>query len=291
MAQQSEQQRQRQRGRSQEYERDYSDEDLGMSNTRNYNESMNREEYNPPGGGRGYARGDYDQAGSNEGWGEQANPWRGRGYARGYSGQEYSNEYPNREDYNPPGGGRGYARGDYGQTGGDEAWREQSDAWRGRGYARGDYGQEYGRNRNVWNEGYSREGMNTMARTREYPGQRDYAEPLHNRPGEGGPMTSWWMTPGPHLGKGPQGWSRSKERIMEDICERMAQHGYLDASNVQVDVNNGQVTLTGQVNSRREKRIAEDIAESVWGVNDVNNQLRVAEGMGTEQHSAMDRNK
>jgi osmotically-inducible protein OsmY len=93
------------------------------------------------------------------------------------------------------------------------------------------------------------------------------------------------------MGKGPQGWNRSKERIMEDICERMAQHGQLDASNIQVNVNDGQVALSGHVNSRREKRIAEDVAESVWGVNDVNNQIRVAESMPNEQRAAFERDK
>jgi hypothetical protein len=35
------------------------------------------------------------------------------------------------------------------------------------------------------------------------------------------------------------------------------------------------VTLSGEVNTRREKRMAEDAAESVSGVQDVHNQLRV----------------
>jgi osmotically-inducible protein OsmY len=93
------------------------------------------------------------------------------------------------------------------------------------------------------------------------------------------------------MGKGPQGWNRSKERIMEDVCERMAQHGQLDASNIRVDVNDGQVTLSGYVTSRREKRIAEDVAESVWGVNDVNNQIRVAESMPNEQRATLEHGK
>jgi hypothetical protein len=213
MAQQFEQQRQRQRGRSQEYERDYSDEDLGANDYRNFNDAPARNEYNPPGGGLGYAQ--------------------------------------------------------------------------------GDYGQSYGRNRQDWREDFE-EDMGDPPRAREYgheyPGQRESWEPLRNRTGDL-PSPAWWLTPGPHMGKGPQGWNRSKERIMEDVCERMAQHGQLDASNIRVDVNDGQVTLSGYVTSRREKRIAEDVAESVWGVNDVNNQIRVAESMPNEQRATLEHGK
>jgi hypothetical protein len=40
-------------------------------------------------------------------------------------------------------------------------------------------------------------------------------------------------------------------------------------------MNNGVVTLSGTVNSREEKRMAEDIAQSVSGVSDVQNNLRI----------------
>ncbi len=42
------------------------------------------------------------------------------------------------------------------------------------------------------------------------------------------------------------------------------------------------MTLTGKVNSRRDKRMAEDTAESVMGVTDVHNQLKI-EKQGQEQ--------
>jgi DNA replicative helicase MCM subunit Mcm2 (Cdc46/Mcm family) len=45
---------------------------------------------------------------------------------------------------------------------------------------------------------------------------------------------------------------------------------------IEVAVTGGEVTLTGTVESRRMKRHAEDLAESVRGVRDVHNQLRVA---------------
>jgi hypothetical protein len=243
MAQQYEQQRQRQRGRSPDYDPENTDEDWGARNYRNF------------------------------------------------EGQ------PNRNLYNPPGGGRGYGRGDYGEAGTADESIARDDPRRGRGYGRVDYGQDYGRNRSDWDEYAGDDGGRFMRspdyardNAREYLDPRGNWEPLRNRVGDQ-PSSTWWTIPGPHSGKGPQGWNRSKERIREEVCERMAQHGQLDASNLQVDVNEGQVTLSGQVNSRREKRIAEDLAESVWGVNDVNNQIRVTENSMLSQQSAYDRDK
>jgi hypothetical protein len=76
-------------------------------------------------------------------------------------------------------------------------------------------------------------------------------------------------------GLGPRGYRRSDERIHEDINDRLTDDWRTDASDIEVTVNNGMVTLTGRVDSREEKRRAEDIAESVSGVTDVSNQLRV----------------
>jgi osmotically-inducible protein OsmY len=84
----------------------------------------------------------------------------------------------------------------------------------------------------------------------------------------------WWI-PGPQTGRGPRGYQRSDERIREDVNDRLLQHGQIDASDIDVKVQIGEVTLTGTVNNRQEKRMAEDTAESVWGVKEVHNQLRV----------------
>ena len=54
-------------------------------------------------------------------------------------------------------------------------------------------------------------------------------------------------------------------------------------------MSNGEVTLTGTVDDRQAKRLAEDIAESVSGVREVHNQIRVqqgnmaTQGMGSSQ--------
>jgi hypothetical protein len=79
---------------------------------------------------------------------------------------------------------------------------------------------------------------------------------------------------GPHLGKGSSLYRRPDQQLYEDICERMTQHGQLDASQIEVEVNDGEVTLTGSVADRRSKRLAEDITDSVHGVMDIHNQLQ-----------------
>ncbi len=85
----------------------------------------------------------------------------------------------------------------------------------------------------------------------------------------------YWTAPGPYTGRGPHGYQRSDERIKEEINDRLYQHGRIDASDIFVDVDGGEVTLSGSVKGRREKRLAEDIADSVPGVVDVNNHLHL----------------
>ena len=82
---------------------------------------------------------------------------------------------------------------------------------------------------------------------------------------------------GKFRGHGPRGYRRSDERIKEDVNDRLTDHGYLDASDIDVGVSECEVTLGGTVANRRDKRLAEDIAESVSGVKNVQNNLRVNE--------------
>lgn len=76
-------------------------------------------------------------------------------------------------------------------------------------------------------------------------------------------------------GKGPKNYKRSDERIEDDVNNLLWANDMIDASDMEVKVENREVTLTGTVESRYEKRLAEDIAESVWGVIDVLNLVRV----------------
>lgn len=76
-------------------------------------------------------------------------------------------------------------------------------------------------------------------------------------------------------GRGPKNYQRSDERIREDVCERLTFDEDVDATEIEVSVSGSTVTLSGTVHDRYEKRRAEDIAESVTGVKDVQNQIRV----------------
>jgi osmotically-inducible protein OsmY len=49
----------------------------------------------------------------------------------------------------------------------------------------------------------------------------------------------------------------------------------IDASDIEVSVQDSEVTLRGVVDHREAKWLAEEIAESVFGVKEVNNQLKV----------------
>ena len=79
-----------------------------------------------------------------------------------------------------------------------------------------------------------------------------------------------------YRGKGPKNYQRSDERIFEDVCEALKDDHRVDASNIDVNVNAGVVTLSGSIDDRMTKRRAEDIAEACPGVKDVRNEIRVS---------------
>ena len=81
--------------------------------------------------------------------------------------------------------------------------------------------------------------------------------------------------PAAHRGKGPRDYRRRDERIVEDINDRLCDNAYIDASEIEVHVKDGDVVLTGEVENKSSKRLAEDIVESVSGVQNVENRLRV----------------
>lgn len=77
------------------------------------------------------------------------------------------------------------------------------------------------------------------------------------------------------VGRGPRGYRRSDARIHEDICETLTRHPEIDATDIEIAVDNGVVTLSGTVEDRYTKRLAEDVAELTLGVHDVENRLRL----------------
>jgi hypothetical protein len=80
---------------------------------------------------------------------------------------------------------------------------------------------------------------------------------------------------GRYAGLGPRSYRRSDASLLEDVCERLTWHDAIDPSDVDVSIDDGEITLAGTVESRDARRLAEDIAESVRGVRDVHNRLKV----------------
>ncbi len=82
-------------------------------------------------------------------------------------------------------------------------------------------------------------------------------------------------TSGRFRGMGPKNYARSDERIFEEVCELLADAD-VDASEIDVKVEDGEVTLEGSVHDRWSKREAENVACQARGVKDCHNRLRIA---------------
>jgi osmotically-inducible protein OsmY len=125
-----------------------------------------------------------------------------------------------------------------------------------------------------WNEpayyrsSYTALGPHTQRATS--PAPRDY-----NDTGTYSHSQNWFS------GRGPRGYQRSDERIREDVCDRLCDDPFVDATDIDVSVKSGEVTLTGNVRERADKRRVEDVIENVSGVREVHNNLHV--GIGREQ--------
>lgn len=77
------------------------------------------------------------------------------------------------------------------------------------------------------------------------------------------------------FGRAPKGFKRSDERIKEEICEMIMRDESIDASDVEIEVSSGEVTLTGTVPERKMKHAVEDLIEATLGVSDIHNQIKV----------------
>ncbi|WP_310421567.1 BON domain-containing protein [Mycoplana sp. BE70] len=192
---------------------------------------------------------------SDEGRGE-GRRWRGSDFDRGDRDMWTSDDL----GYNDR--GYGYSAGRYGMSGGGYGDR----------YGGGYYGTQ-GRGAGGYRDDYNRGG--------------DYDRDYDNRRGfmdrAGDEVASWFgdedaarrRRMDQHRGKGPRGYTRSDSRIEEDVNDRLSDDPYLDASDIEVKVSNAEVTLSGHVSSRQDKRRAEDCAEAISGVSNVQNNLRV----------------
>jgi hypothetical protein len=96
-------------------------------------------------------------------------------------------------------------------------------------------------------------------------------------------VTEFWAIAGPHSGRGPQGYRKSDERIQDEVCEVLTRHGELDASDIEVHVQDGLVELRGYVDKRQDKYLAEDLAEAVSG-GEVRSRIRVRKSSRFEDY-------
>jgi hypothetical protein len=139
-----------------------------------------------------------------------------------------------------------------GRGGGSEGWRGDEGRW-GRGE----------RELREHDSGFTRD-------LRRYGGEdRDDDRGPLDRMGD--KMREGWRK---LTGRGPKGYRRSDERIREDVSERIAR-SWVNAEEVEVKVENGEVTLTGFVESREDKRMLEDLADDVFGVDEVHDHVRL----------------
>lgn len=75
--------------------------------------------------------------------------------------------------------------------------------------------------------------------------------------------------------RGPKGWTRSDERIRDDVCERLSRRHDLDTADVSVEVRQGHVRLDGTVADRPMKHAIEQVVDGCLGVQDIDNRLRI----------------
>jgi hypothetical protein len=198
----------------------------------------------------GYGQGGYGQGGYAQG-----------GYRPGGYRQDESS-----------GGRRGYSQRNQGD------WDEEQR--RGRGSGSRNYGRDYESAYGDFEESYRHSSPDYGSSGASNYGQRGASQRSSQQYG-GLPSSAnywyaeYWLVPGPYSGTGPKGYQRSSESLKEQVCERLEEHGEIDASEIEVAIQNGEVTLSGKVESREQKRMAEDCACSVRGVKDVHNQLKV----------------
>lgn len=136
-------------------------------------------------------------------------------------------------------------------------------------------------------------GVNTWNRptisSRNWEGntQQPPYRPMPNAGTTYGSYAGPQQAPQNFYGKGPKGFKRSDERIKEDVSEMLTRHSEIDASDIEVEVNEGEVILKGETSDRRTKLLAEDLVEKCMGVKDVVNQIRIKKQ--SDVNVAMDR--
>lgn len=167
---------------------------------------------------------------------------------------------------------RAYDAGAYDETYDAEAWEGGED--------RAQFGGEFagGTPRGGGAERGRRERRVGGERQRQarYGGRPEYGASYAGRAWEQGEDWAHGGGQPSQRGRGPQSYRRSDERIREEVCDLLTDDDLIDATEIEVRVDQGEVTLSGTVSDRMCKRAAEDLADAVSGVHNVRNELRVA---------------
>jgi len=207
---------------------------------------------------------------------------RGRAYGTDY-GSQRRYESQQQEDY---GNQRGYGTQAHGQGEHSSGSHGYGSGREYRGYEGGEAGRQAG-NRN-WERGYG-EGYglssgyaDQQAYGREYGASgyvSGYASDTEgtrsSRQQHSTSGTSRSEYGRNYRGLGPRSYTRSDERLLEDINERLTEDDYLDATDLTVRCVNGVITLEGTVAERWMKHRAEDLADASSGVKQVDNRIQV----------------
>ncbi len=230
----------------------------------------NREEYGFRGAG-GFS-GDRQGGGGYDEWSRGSRPFGER--AHGFGGD--------RDNYSSRGAAGDYGSRNFGGNLGNRGYGESYGSTFGAGEGnRGDYGYGNQAGGSRWSGGGQSYGGSERGYSEE--GRRGFWDKASDE------VSSWFgdrdaerrREADQHRGRGPKNYSRSDDRIRDDINDKLTDDGWLDASDVDVTVKDREVTLSGTVSDRNAKRRAEDVAEGVSGVSHVQNNLRVKSQSGT----------
>lgn len=259
------------------------DEDQNTHNRVNYlpDNDENRDRYNRNNEHGGYGNSGYsgsgmqnDQRGyggenrgayNNTGYGAMNSGWDQQRNSRGSYGNSGNNDWTHRNQQQSGQWGNDYGQQDWNRRNMNSGYNNQWNNDRpGSGYSgmQHDHNREQDRNR-YSNTNRDRNDNDWWDRNRGRTSNMD----TDNRESRNDTNT--------HRGKGPANYRRSEDRIREDICDRLTDDDRVDASGIHIQIESDVVILSGTVNSRDEKRRAEDLVESVSGVRNVENRLRV----------------
>jgi len=199
---------------------------------------------------------------SRESWREEADARYGTDVYRDFDDERRSFNDRWENSYSGPAQGRFRDTSssiEYGGSSSNPFYGDRPLTRAGASYDANYFGSKYGLPITQWQRDNDSEQFDDLV----YGGRRSFESPSPSQ------------TPGQFSGRGPRGYRRSDERIREDVCQCLTDDDYIDASDIEVTVNDREVMLTGTVTSRMQKRHAEDLIEGLPGVRDVINSIRV----------------